>query len=767
MDENATMQELMDAIQHGEWVIGAVNFDEDLHFSSYYLRASLRAVTRHLYPGYTKLVSFYSRFDEHYYMLKEECIENAVAIIRKAEDNIGWLQGVLVQIRTHSERLQKVFDESMDRDFFRELCDSDLRKLYAKHHHVHSELYTWARIPEALDRGVSYFSKYLLHLTREATASSSDWVDICAKITQPITPSILSESVDELTELVVILQEDEDLRAIILKDPRRARMVLPHNLLERFREYHAKWKYLNYHGYGDRDLGDVAKVIQRVADALKQSIEDGGIEFIRDRLEANRDERDALLDHLGFDPKHRQLFELYPQIGSVKLLRRYVQLRNFYYLDLMIEEIAHRLNRSEWQIRNLLPEEVLSSLETGTVPSETESRCDGCIYYALDGKSSVVAGEFVHQLLREMEKISIRERDRKVLKGVVACRGRVTGTCKIVIRAHDAAIEGLRKGDILVSQSTDPDLLNLLKVAGAVLTEQGGVTSHAALICRELKVPAIVGIRGLLDHVVDGDTLEVDAEKGEVRIVQSAHKTPDAVIDLVDASRKDVGGKARGLIRLIEMGCRVPEFMILDSEKVRRILADDDSIEINYIKEWIRTHLSVKEKERLAVRSSAIDEDADKTSAAGRFQTFLDVSVDALPDVLKEFLQVNDKRKVGRYYGSVVLQRMLYPDFSGVCITSDFRVTHGDMLVVEAIPGSNVLLTKGQILPVRFFVNRETGDMKVDKSANCDLDEVAGNVRTVAYVSLEIEKKFGGPVDVEWAFVNSNLYILQARRIIQ
>ncbi|OIP88100.1 MAG: hypothetical protein AUK24_08575 [Syntrophaceae bacterium CG2_30_49_12] len=766
MNKNAALEILKDAIQHGDWVIGAVNYDEDLHFSSYYLRASLREVTGHLYPGYTKLVSFYHRFNEHYYLLKEECIENADTIIRKAEENIGWLQSVLANIRTHCERLQTVFHESMDKDFFRDLSDSDLRQLYAKHHHVHSELYKWARLPEALDRGVSYFSKYLFHLTEEATNYSSDCGYIFDKITQPVVPSILSESIDELTELVLRVREDETLRALILSDPRRVRMVLPYNLLDRFSAYHAKWKYLNYHGYGDRGLGDVTNVIHRVADTLKQNLDGEDIGLIRDRLKANRDERAALLDDLRFDLRHRQLFELYPQIGSVKLLRRYIQLRNFYYLDLMIEEIARRLNCSEWQIRNLLPEEVLASIDKGAVPHEAESRCDGCIYYALDGKSSVIAGEIVPRLLREMERKTMRGRDRKVLKGVVACRGRVTGTCKIVIRAHDAAIGGLRAGEILVSQSTDPDLINLLKVAGAVLTEQGGVTSHAALICRELGVPAVIGIRGLLDHVADGDTLEVNAEKGEVRIVQSADKTPDAVISLASVSQKDVGGKARGLIRLIEMGCRVPDFVILDSEKVRRILEDNDLIEINDLKAWIRTRLSVKQAERLAVRSSSIDEDADKTSAAGRFETFLDVSLDELPDVLKEFLQVNDKRAGCKYCGSVVLQKMLHPEFSGVCITSDSRFTHGDILVVEAIAGTNVLLTKGHVLPHRFFVDRQTGDMKVDKSPNSDLDEVAGNIRTVVTVSLEIEEKFGGPVDVEWAFADNNLYVLQARRII-
>lgn len=767
IDENAEIEQLKEAIHHGEWVIGAVNYDEDLHFSSYYLRASLQEVTHPLYPGYTRLVSFYRGFNERYYLLKRECIKTAHSIVRKAEDNVGWLHDVLAQIRMHCKKLNTVFDGLMDRSFFRELCDSDLCALYTKHHHTHSELYKWARLPEALDRGDSYFSNYLLHLIQEAIASSSSAVSIFAKLTQPVSPSILSESIDGLKELVERTRQNSTIRQFVLDSGRRARMIIPRDLLDDFSEYHEKWKYLNYHGYGDRDLGDVASVIQRVAAALKGSCEDGGAGFIRDRLAANRDERDLLLDHLGFDIKHRQLFELYPEIASVKLLRRYAQLRNFFYLDLMMEEIARRLNCSEWQIRNLLPEEVLASLDAGVVPHEAESRCNGCIYCALDGKSFVMAGEIVPLLLREMEKGTMQQRNRKVLKGVVACRGRVSGTCKIVIRANDAAVEDFGKGRILVSHSTDPDLLNLLKVAGAVLTEQGGVTSHAALICRELGIPAVVGIRGLLDNVADGDTLEVDAEKGEVRIVQAADEIPDAVIGMAGASRQEVGGKAYGLIRLIAMRCRVPEFVILDSEKVRRILADNDLLEINHVMAWVRTRLSVNRTERLAVRSSSIEEDAELTSAAGRFETFLDVSVHALPDVFQKFLRVNDKRTGSKYFGSVILQRMLYPEYSGVCITSDSRMMHDGILVVEAMPGSNVLLTKGQIRPIRFFVNRDTGDMEVEKPGDFDLAEEAIDVRGIAFVSRKIENQFGGPVDVEWAFANNKLYVLQARRIVQ
>ena len=58
-----------------------------------------------------------------------------------------------------------------------------------------------------------------------------------------------------------------------------------------------------------------------------------------------------------------------------------------------------------------------------------------------------------------------------------------------------------------------------MRLASAIVTEEGGITSHAAIVSRELKIPAVVGVQGILDAVKDGDTVEVDAVHGVVKKV--------------------------------------------------------------------------------------------------------------------------------------------------------------------------------------------------------------------------------------------------------
>ena len=75
----------------------------------------------------------------------------------------------------------------------------------------------------------------------------------------------------------------------------------------------------------------------------------------------------------------------------------------------------------------------------------------------------------------------------------------------------------MNKGDILVSIASDPDIVPAMKKAAAIVTEQGGVTSHAAIVSRELGIPCVIGTKIATKVLKDGDIVEVDATKGTVR----------------------------------------------------------------------------------------------------------------------------------------------------------------------------------------------------------------------------------------------------------
>lgn len=119
--------------------------------------------------------------------------------------------------------------------------------------------------------------------------------------------------------------------------------------------------------------------------------------------------------------------------------------------------------------------------------------------------------------------------EEKELKGVVANKGVVTGKVKIFPPSYYSDFSMLTKlfnemddGDVLVAETTSPELMPACKKAGAILTNQGGLLSHAAIVSRELNIPCIVGLGDVVQVLKDGDLVEVDANAGVINILERA-----------------------------------------------------------------------------------------------------------------------------------------------------------------------------------------------------------------------------------------------------
>lgn len=72
------------------------------------------------------------------------------------------------------------------------------------------------------------------------------------------------------------------------------------------------------------------------------------------------------------------------------------------------------------------------------------------------------------------------------------------------------------------THATNVNFLPVLKLVVGIVTEEGGILSHASVISRELKIPAVIGTKVATQMIKDGDEIEVDAEKGRVHILKKA-----------------------------------------------------------------------------------------------------------------------------------------------------------------------------------------------------------------------------------------------------
>jgi phosphoenolpyruvate synthase len=146
------------------------------------------------------------------------------------------------------------------------------------------------------------------------------------------------------------------------------------------------------------------------------------------------------------------------------------------------------------------------------------------IEWAIDGDLTFPDNVFIVQARPETFWVSKQSRqepvtattgERKVIvKGLAASPGIAMGKARVLLDIKDA--KEFKKGEILVTRMTDPDWVPVMKVASAIITDEGGITSHAAIVSRELGIPAIVGTKDATKLLRTGQEITVDATRGVV-----------------------------------------------------------------------------------------------------------------------------------------------------------------------------------------------------------------------------------------------------------
>ncbi|MEI6627755.1 MAG: PEP-utilizing enzyme, partial [bacterium] len=157
-----------------------------------------------------------------------------------------------------------------------------------------------------------------------------------------------------------------------------------------------------------------------------------------------------------------------------------------------------------------------------------------------------IVKELKREIVSDLEyDIFLKERffvDKKLyLVGVSACAGLVTGIAKVL---SNSDIKNLKeeslKGKVLVTTMTDPSIMPFIRNCLAFVTDEGGLTSHAAIVSRELNIPCIVGTKNGTQMIEDGSLVEVDANSGVVKLLDSNNKEGESLKDeKLEISAKD------------------------------------------------------------------------------------------------------------------------------------------------------------------------------------------------------------------------------------
>lgn len=186
-------------------------------------------------------------------------------------------------------------------------------------------------------------------------------------------------------------------------------------------------------------------------------------------------------------------------------------------IDIFLKEISsrHKIAFDDLHHYNLREIERLVSEGKALSLKDIKKHKENFLAIYDGDKKKYLTGITAKKIIAPYFKTAEEIRDISTLKGITTSPGKISGKVKIIFSAKE--IEKLKKGEILVTPMTSPDYIIGLKRAGAVITDHGGITCHAAIISRELGIPCIVGTKFATKILKDGDLVEVNANNGTVK----------------------------------------------------------------------------------------------------------------------------------------------------------------------------------------------------------------------------------------------------------
>ena len=201
------------------------------------------------------------------------------------------------------------------------------------------------------------------------------------------------------------------------------------------------------------------------------------------------------------------------------------------FFQILMQIIAKRFNLSLRQLEFCLYDEILilfngNKKDRKLVINNSSKRSNVFVTIRIKENWNFVVGKRAEKI---MQKIKFEKLTRILnFKGVVASTGKAIGKARIMsvgigkenIDLLKKQMKKMKKGEILVSKTTGPDMIIACRKAGAIVSEEGGICSHAAIISRELGIPCIINTKIATDVLNDGDLIEVDAYNGIVKILK-------------------------------------------------------------------------------------------------------------------------------------------------------------------------------------------------------------------------------------------------------
>lgn len=325
--------------------------------------------------------------------------------------------------------------------------------------------------------------------------------------TSPKSSTLIKEAKKDILRICALIEKDQKLMELFKKEIREIKDRLPDSLRKEIVSHKDNFGfldgyYMTVHWLKEEDIiNKIKSAMPSYAEETKKMDEEEAKNIQGEEL--MKDVDDGLKQLIGIS-KHFAWLAFY---ADEKVLLA------FNYFKPIYSELAKRKKVTYDE----LIESTIDEIHSIDIPKKEtlQSRMNNYVLFCDKNGAYVFTGDeakMIEQKEIEKEK-ALSELDQ--VRGQPVFKGVVKGRAKIIILRKD--YDKVEKGDIIISFNTNPTSVPYLEKAAALVTNEGGMLCHAAIVAREMNIPCVIGTKIATKIFKDGDMIEVDANNGVVK----------------------------------------------------------------------------------------------------------------------------------------------------------------------------------------------------------------------------------------------------------
>ncbi len=475
-------------------------FDGAPYFIHFIPEAQIRRDPRKDGGEFSVHYCFFENGKADWYMLVEEIRKITDSIMLHADNDLSYTKRLMSRWETDEKKFYTKCDEIKGVNL--ELLPNDeLMGLHDEFVEMVLNRNSSSSIIDGFALGTDEMiaKKVETHFEKSSLRSKMRLMEVFSVATAPIHLSFINNAEIELLNIAAEVKINPDRQNELLKA-------------------HQSKYFWTRNNYVDANILSVEDFIEELGKILSVYPDPAAeAERVKNVPIENKNKKTELFKELEPDPELKFLIKASEDITKWQDERKEATYWTIHYGCLILKEIAGRVGLPFELLKYMSPREMSGIFDRSPQKKELEARQSKSVFYwDIEGHETLVGGEADDVKNKILVTVDLSKVDD--FRGLTACLGKAIGKAKLVKSVKE--IGKVEEGDILVAVMTRPDYVPAMKKAAAIVTDEGGVTSHAAIVARELNKPCIIGTKIATKVLKDGQTVEVKANHGWVKILK-------------------------------------------------------------------------------------------------------------------------------------------------------------------------------------------------------------------------------------------------------